>query len=120
MHSSKIQTQEYTRHDFYCDMVLSKKVDVKIEFETKNVLAFHHTKPYWPTHIVVIPKKHISSLLTLNESDNYILIELIGVIKQVAQKLTQEYGESRVLTNLGNYQDSKHLHFHVSTGKPLK
>jgi histidine triad (HIT) family protein len=120
MKTPKDTPQDYTGNDFYCDMVLSKKVEVKIEIETDNVIAFHHTKPYWPAHIVVIPKKHINSLLTLEESDNELLIELIDIVKQMADKLNIEYGEARVLTNLGNYQDSKHLHFHVSSGKALR
>lgn len=83
-------------------------------------MAFHYTKPYWPIHIVVIPKKHISSLITLEESDNDLVIEIMNVVKSIARKLTNENGEARVLTNLGNYQDSKHLHFHVSCGKSVK
>ena len=36
----------------------------------------------------------------------------------IAGKVESEYGAARVLTNLGEYQDSKHLHFHISSGKP--
>ena len=35
-------------------------------------------------------------------------------------QVTREHGACRVLTNLGRYQDSKHLHFHVNTGEPLR
>lgn len=107
-------------NDFYCEEVLSGKTQVEKVVETDNVLAFHHTKPFWPVHIVVIPKKHIQSLLHLEEIDNPLLIELFSVIKQVARKVKEENGACRVLTNLGNYQDSKHLHFHVSLGNPLR
>lgn len=51
--------------DFYCDEVLSGKTKVNKVLETENVLAYHHTRPFWPVHIVAIPKKHISSLITL-------------------------------------------------------
>jgi histidine triad (HIT) family protein len=37
----------------------------------------------------------------------------------VASDVTREYGACRVLTNLGRYQDSKHLHFHANSGDPL-
>ncbi len=43
---------------------------------------YHHTRPFWPVHIVAIPKKHISSLITLEEGDNELLLELLGVIKK--------------------------------------
>jgi len=47
-------------NDFYCDEVLSGQTQVDRVSETANVLAYHHTRPYWPTHIVVIPKKNTS------------------------------------------------------------
>ncbi|NOU80792.1 HIT domain-containing protein [Paenibacillus sp. LMG 31459] len=106
--------------DFYCDEVLSGKTVVQKVIETDNVLAYHHTRPFYPVHIVAIPKRHISSLMTLQDSDNDLLLELIGVIKQVAAQVTGEYGACRVSTNLGNYQDSKHLHWHISYGEPLR
>lgn len=106
--------------DFYCEEVLSGKTAVEKVCETENVLAYHHTRPFWETHIVVIPKRHISSLLTLKESDAPILLELFDVIKRVADQVVTERGAARVLTNLGDYQDSKHLHFHVNSGKTIR
>ena len=87
--------------------------------ETENVLAFHHTRPFYPVHVVVIPKRHIASLLTLEKEDNDLLLELIEIVRQVAAQVVKEQGACRVLTNLGNYQDSKHLHWHVAAGEPL-
>lgn len=100
--------------DFYCDQVLSGKVEVEKVHETVNVLAYRHTRPFWETHIVVIPKTHVGSLLTL--TDNELLIELLDAVKTVAAKVVHEKGAARVLTNLGDYQESKHLHFHVNSG----
>jgi len=106
--------------DFYCDEVLSGNTVVNIVRETDNVLAYHHTRPFWPKHIVVIPKRHVGSLLTLEKSDDSLLLELISVVREVANDVVNEHGACRVLTNLGEYQDSKHLHWHVSSGNPLR
>ena len=103
--------------DFYCEEVLSSKTPVEKVFETENVLAYHHTRPFWETHIVVIPKTHVDSLLTV---DNDLLIELLDVVKKVAAQVLTEKGAARVLTNLGQYQDSKHLHFHVNSGDKIR
>jgi histidine triad (HIT) family protein len=103
--------------DFYCDNVLNGKVEVSIVHETENVLAYHHTRPFWETHIVVIPKRHISSLLTLEGTDQELFLEMFEVITKVAADVVAEKGAARVLTNLGDYQDSKHLHFHVYSGE---
>ena len=105
-------------NDFYCDEVLSGKTSVNKILETDNVLAYWHTRPFWETHIVVIPKTHVGSLLSL--SDNELLIELIDVVKKVAATVVNDCGAARVLTNLGDYQDSKHLHFHVNSGKKIR
>ena len=106
-------------NDFYCDEVLNGKTEVRIVTETDNVLAYHHTRPFWPEHIVVIPKRHLGSLLTTDTRDAPLLLELLTVIREVAAKVVAERGACRVLTNLGEYQDSKHLHWHISFGDPL-
>ena len=106
--------------DFYCEEVFSGRTKVNKVLETENILAYHHTKPAYPVHIVAVPKKHISSLITLEEEDNELLLELLGVIKRVAKKVTEDYGACRIITNLGNYQDSKHLHWHIVSGSPIK
>lgn len=106
--------------DFYCDEVLSGNTQVTVLKETANVLAYNHTRPFWPLHIVVIPKRHISSLLTVKKDDEGLLLELISVIQEISTTVVAEHGACRVLTNLGRYQDSKHLHFHVCSGEPLR
>lgn len=106
--------------DFYCENVLSGLICVDKVHETENVLAYKHTRPFWEKHIVVIPKRHISSLLTIDSSDNGLFLELFEVIRIVAAKVVAETGAARVLTNLGDYQDSKHLHFHVYSGSETK
>jgi len=105
--------------DFYCEEVLSGRTPVQKVMETDRVLAYYHTRPFYPVHIVAIPKKHIPSLVALDEGENDLLLELMGVVQKVAAQVVAEHGACRVITNLGNYQDSKHLHFHVVFGKPL-
>ena len=106
------------RDDFYCNEVLSGTTAVDKVLETDNVLAFQHTRPFWETHIVVIPKRHVDSLLTIE--NNELLIELLNVVRSVASSVVAEKGAARVVTNLGDYQDSKHLHFHVNSGKQIR
>ncbi len=104
--------------DFYCDEALSGKTKIDVVTETDEVLAFHHTRPFWPVHIVVVPKRHIPSLTDLGDHPISIVHELLEVVRTIAQDVTDEHGACRVLTNLGDYQDSKHLHFHVAYGEP--
>ncbi len=107
--------------DFYCDEVLSGKTPVNTVFETDSVLAYHHTKPFYDHHIVVIPKIHISSLIS-DEADNtgQLLLEMLEVIKKIAAEMVEKTGASKIITNLGEYQDTKHLHWHVVSGNRIR
>ncbi|GAB4142052.1 MAG: HIT domain-containing protein [Planctomycetota bacterium] len=106
--------------DFYCDQVLCGKTPVRVEVETEDALAFHHTRPFWPVHIVVIPKRHVPSLTDLGGCGEDLLAAVLQVVRRVASEVERRHGAARVLTNLGAYQDSKHLHFHVCSGEPLR
>lgn len=98
--------------------MFSGRTKVQVVAETDRVLAFHHTRPHWPVHIVVVPRAHVPSLTDLGDADVDLLHEVLAVVRDVAAQVTAEHGAARVLTNLGAYQDSKHLHFHVNFGDP--
>jgi histidine triad (HIT) family protein len=106
--------------DFYCDEALSGRTPIDVVLETEDVLAFRHTRPFWPVHIVVVPKRHVPSLIDLGGADDTLLQAVLNVVRRVAAQVTREHGACRVLTNLGRYQDSKHLHFHVNSGEPSR
>lgn len=110
---------EYKGNDFYCDVAIPRKVALDIEYENDHVLAFHHTHPHWPVHIVIVPKQHIDSFLNFDEANEEVFRELFSVIRDIAEKVTKKHGAARILTNLGGYQDSKHLHFHINSGESL-
>ena len=106
--------------DFYCEQALSGHTPIEKVLETDDVLAFKHTRPFWPVHIVVVPKEHVPSLIDLGGADEALLHKVLAVVRRVAAQVTRDHGACRVLTNLGRYQDSKHLHFHVNSGDPLR
>jgi histidine triad (HIT) family protein len=103
--------------DFYCDFVFSGKIKVTKVRETDNVLAFYHTKPSWTTHIVIVTKKHISSLLELENID--LIKEIFEIAKDIIKEKCLDKNNFKIITNGGKFQDSKHLHFHLVSGKPL-
>ena len=111
--------RDYTGPDFYCDVALAHPERLAIVRDTAGVLAFHHTRPRYETHVVVVPRTHISSLTTLTEKDEPVVRELLRVVRDVASEVEQTTGAARVITNIGAYQESKHLHVHVVSGVPL-
>ena len=102
--------------DWYCDELLSGKTPVEVVFETDQVIAFHHTRPHYEVHVVVVPKRHVESLLDVGPDDGPLLAELLAVVQRVAQVVIAQVGGAHVVTNLGEYQESKHLHVHVGRG----
>lgn len=106
--------------DFYCGKILRGVEDIRVYWENERVFAFHHTNPLWEHHVVLLPKKHIESLLTLEEADNDLLLELLATAKRIAADFTGRYGACRIYTNVGDYQSSKHLHWHIGCGKQLR
>ena len=110
----------YDGDDFYCDVAIPRLEEIDVVHEDDRVLAFHHTRPFWPTHVVVVPKRHIASFTTVSAEDEDDVRALLAVVQRVAREVEQREGAAAVLTNLGAYQDSKHLHVHVSSGAPLR
>lgn len=109
-----------TSCDFYCEKILTGAIEVPVCYENDQVFAFHHTNPIWEHHIVLLPKKHVESLIALEEADNELLLELMRAAKAIAGDLMARCGAARVYTNLGDYQSSKHLHWHIGSGKQLR
>ncbi len=107
------ELQAATVSDFYCDEALSGRTPVTVVVETDTVLAFEHTRPSYPVHIVVVPKKHIPSLANLGDGTEEDLLDVFRVVRTVAARVRGEYGAACVVTNEGDYQESKHLHVHV-------
>ncbi|MEM6804219.1 MAG: HIT domain-containing protein [Bacteroidota bacterium] len=105
--------------NIYRQEIIPGKLKVDIVFETELVMAFHHTKPYWERHIVIIPKENIDSLSSYpNRAE--LNQDLFEAMRFVCKMLEDQYGGCRISSNVGEYQTSKHLHFYVHQGERLR
>ena len=66
--------------------IINKEIPADILYENENVLAFRDINPQAPTHFLVIPKKEISTLNDIVESDKELIGELFIVAKDLAEK----------------------------------
>ena len=103
------------------DCVFCKIADGEIPsdviYEDEKVIAFNDLDPQAPIHFLVIPKKHITSLATLDEADSALISQIMLTIAKLAKdKCLEGY---RVVTNIGEEggQSVPHLHFHVLGGR---
>jgi len=105
----------------FCDIIQGNLSAKKI-YEDDKVFAFEDINPQAPVHILVIPKKHITSLNELSEEEN----SLIGYLLLTCSKIAREKGLTehgyRVVTNCGRGagQSIFHLHFHLLGGRRFR
>ncbi len=111
---------EYDGDDFYCDIALANTAVLDVVHEDDRVIAFHHTKPVWELHLVVIPKRHIASLTRAAATDEDDVQAMMKVAQSLARAVEEERGAEAVVTNLGSYQDSQHLRVHIHSGAQIR
>ena len=103
----------------FCKIVKGDIPSTKV-YEDDKILAFRDIAPQAPTHILVIPKAHISSVAGITEDNSCIVAHIFSVIPKIAaaENLTGGY---RVVSNCGPDagQTVPHLHFHILGGKTL-
>ncbi len=101
--------------------IISNEIKADIVYQDDKVLAFNDINPQAPTHVLIIPKKHISSLNDLSNDDTL----TIGQLAQTAQTLAKQYKHSedgyRLVMNCNQHggQTVYHIHMHLLAGRQL-
>lgn len=87
-------------------------------YEDDTVLAFNDVDPQAPTHILVIPKNHITSAADINKENSAVISHIFEVIAKLSKELNMGNG-FRVVNNCGDSagQSVKHIHFHLMSGR---
>ena len=103
----------------FCKIIAGDIPSTKV-YEDETVFAFRDINPQAPTHILVIPKTHISGCNGVTADNSAVVAHIFEVIPQIAQ--TEGLGNGyRVVSNCGADagQTVPHLHFHILGGKAL-
>ena len=101
----------------FCKIV-SKEIDATVVHETDDVLAFKDINPAAPTHVLVIPKRHVLSVQELGRDDDELAGKLLEAVRSVASDAGID-GGYRIVSNVGDEggQTVHHLHLHVLGGR---
>ena len=104
----------------FCKIMKGEIPSTKV-YEDDEILAFRDINPLAPVHVLVIPKKHISSLAELNSEDEALVGRIYTVMNKIAKQENVFESGFRVVVNCGEDggQVVKHLHFHLIGGKKL-
>jgi histidine triad (HIT) family protein len=100
--------------------IASKELDSDIVHESENVVAFRDINPAAPTHILVIPRRHITSASEIGPDDGALLGEMFEILASLARSEGLDRGH-RIVTNVGPEagQSVQHLHFHLLGGRSM-
>ena len=103
----------------FCKIIAGDIPSTKV-YEDDTVFAFRDIAPQAPTHILVIPKTHISGCNAVTGENSAVIAHIFEVIAQIAKAEGLE-GGYRVVSNCGDDagQTVHHLHFHVLGGAPM-
>lgn len=99
--------------DWYCEDVLSGKIQVKKVWEDERVLAFHHPIPQAEIHVVVIPKTHVPSILDPSALDGALLTSMVRAIQRIAQEFGLDETGFYVRANAAAPGVTPHMHWHI-------
>ena len=99
--------------------IIKGEIPANKVYEDEEILAFHDIKPAAPIHILVIPKKHITSLAHMEKEDEAIIGKIYGIINKIAEDKGFKEEGYRVVVNCGKNggQTVMHLHFHILAGR---
>ncbi len=101
------------RRDWYCEDVLSGKIEIRKVWEDERVMAFHHPQPLAEIHVVVIPKTHVLSILDPLALDGALLSSMVKAIQEVARQLALDKTGFQVRTNAAGPGVTPHMHWHI-------
>lgn len=99
--------------------IIKGEIPANKVYEDEEILAFYDINPQAPIHILVIPKKHITSLAHMEKEDEVIVGKIYGVINKIAEDKGFKEDGYRVVVNCGKNagQTVMHLHFHILAGR---
>ena len=98
--------------------IIAGEIKTKLIAQNDRVIAFNDVNPISAVHILIMPKRHIESVLTIGEDDASFLVAM----HQMAQQIVKDKNLTafRLAFNGGSYQHVGHLHMHLLAGGSVK
>ncbi len=90
---------------------MSFAIPVKRLRETETLMAFHHPKPSYPFHVLLVPKRAVKTLMEIDSTDSAFLTDLYSTVQSIVKEF--HLTAYRLIVNGGENQDFPQLHFHL-------
>ena len=104
----------------FCN-IAQKKIPATVVYEDKDVIAFKDLNPQAPTHILIVPHKHIATLNDLKPVDAELVGKLVLAAKKIAEEHEHAEGGYRLVLNCNKDagQTVFHIHCHLLGGRAM-
>lgn len=104
----------------FCKIV-QKEIPANLIFENDELMAFHDIRPQAPTHVLIIPKRHIATINDTSDKDQHLLGDMILCAKKLAKSLDLGDAGYRLVFNVnsGGGQEVYHIHLHILGGRQM-
>ena len=101
--------------------VVEGKIPSRKAYEDERLVAFHDINPQAPTHLLLVPRKHVTSLLDLAPEDESLVGALVSRATELARQLGFAERGFRLVFNCGEDAGYSvhHIHLHLLGGRPL-
>ena len=101
--------------------IIDRRIPASIAYEDDRVIAFNDINPQGPTHVLVLPKRHIASLNDLTPADDAAIGEVVRRAAAIAKDRGVSVGGFRTVfnTNKDGGQTVFHIHLHLIGGRSL-
>ena len=108
-------------HDCLFCRIINREIPASIVYEDERVLAFNDINPQAPTHVLVVPKRHIATLNDVSGDDDALVGEVVRRAAAIAKARGISDGGFRTVfnTNREAGQTVFHVHLHLIGGRPM-
>lgn len=107
-------------HCLFCK-IIQKEIPATLCLEEEDLIVIQDIKPQAPTHLLILPKKHIATINQVTHEDTTLLGNMVIAAKTIAHtKQLDEFGYRLVFNiNAGGGQDVYHIHLHLLGGRQM-
>ena len=101
--------------------IIKGEIPAEIVWQDEKIFAFKEIHPLAPTHILIIPRKHIPSIVELQDEDEQLMGKIIMTAKMIAEKQGISQNGYKLLFRVGHHggQEVPHIHLHLIGGARL-
>ena len=101
--------------------IINREIPADIVYENDEIIAFNDINPQAPIHILIVPKKEISTINDIDEEDKGLIGEMFIAAKKIAKDLKIDESGYRTVFNCNEHagQTVYHIHLHLLGGRHL-